>query len=92
MTEPGPWDADASRWQEIVNELPIPSMSAQVVAPALVPVTVRIVWSVDGEERIATYALGWSGRSALVRIEDQRRQTIGVWLDAGDVERREDAG
>jgi hypothetical protein len=53
-----------------------------------VPVTVRVVWVEDGEERIDTVALGWSGRNVYVRIADARCRTTAVWLDAADVTRR----
>jgi hypothetical protein len=88
MTDPGPWDADADMWQAISNELPVPPRRAQVDAPEPIPVTARIEWERDGEELLDTTAVAWAGRAVLVRIHDRRRQTLGVWLKAGDVRRR----
>lgn len=89
MPLPGAWDATADQWQAITNEQPIPPLAAQTTDPDLTPVTARIHWAHDGEEQLDTVAIAWSGRAVLVRIEDPRRQTIGVWLDAEDVTRRE---
>jgi hypothetical protein len=45
-----------------------------------VPVTVRVVRAVDGEETLDTTALGWSGRAA-VRIADRRCRTSALlWI------------
>jgi hypothetical protein len=48
----------------------------------------RIVWAEDGEEYIATVALGWTGRDVYVQATDTRYQLRAVWLDAADVARR----
>lgn len=56
-----------------------------------IPITVRVVWSVDGEQWIKTMALGWTGRAApLVYVEmlDRRCRTRAIWLRAEDVKRR----
>jgi hypothetical protein len=53
-----------------------------------VPVTVRVVWAEDGEERIDTVALGWTGRNVYVRMEGPMYRFTAVWLDAADVTRR----
>ena len=53
-----------------------------------VPVTVWVVWETDGEEQVATEALGWSGQSVYVRLADSRCRTNAIWLDAVDVTRR----
>ncbi|MBD0293512.1 MAG: hypothetical protein ICV70_08065 [Jiangellaceae bacterium] len=53
-----------------------------------VPVVARILWDRDGEERIDTVALGWSGREVYVQMLDRRYQFTAVWLDAADVRRR----
>ena len=42
----------------------------------------------DGEERIETVALEWTGRDVYVRMSDTRYQLRAVWLDAADVTRR----
>jgi hypothetical protein len=46
------------------------------------------VWAEDGEEQVATVALGWTGRDVYVRMTDTRYRLRAVWLDAADVTRR----
>jgi len=82
------WDAHRERWQRLVNEWPIPARRAQVLAPAPIPVTARLEWERDGVEHLDTVAWAWTTRAVLVELHDPRRQTIGVWLSAGDVARR----
>ena len=53
-----------------------------------VPITARIVWEQDGEERVQSVALGWTGRDVYARMSDRRYRFTAVWLDAGDVSRR----
>jgi hypothetical protein len=53
-----------------------------------VPVVARVVWAVDGEEHIATEAVGWTGQAVFVRLADPRCRTNAIWLDGADVERR----
>lgn len=89
MPLPGAWDATADQWQDITNAQPSPARRSQIDTPQPIPVTARIAWARDGEEQLDTVAIAWSGRIVLVRIEDPRRQTNGVWLDAADVKRRE---
>jgi hypothetical protein len=52
-----------------------------------VPITARIVWEQDGEERFERVALGWTGRDVYVRVTDTRYQFSATWLDAADVRR-----
>jgi hypothetical protein len=72
MTDPGDWDADADVWQ----------------TPEPIPVTARIHWARDGIEQLDTTAVAWAGRAVLISVQDRRRQTLGVWLDAGGIQRR----
>lgn len=78
----------AARWQRITNELPIPRRDLQ--HDCSVRVRARIVWERDGEEFRDTVAYAWGPRGAvLVRLLDDRWQTIGVWLHVSDAPRRE---
>ena len=52
------------------------------------PVVVRIVWEHDGEEHIATEALGWSNSDAYVRLP---RQPVAVHRRVARRQRRETA-
>ena len=79
---PPPWEAGR---QGIVN-----STGARVPEHTFgqpVPVVVRIVWEHDGEERVETVALGWTGQHAYIRLPDPRYRFTAVWLDASDVKR-----
>ena len=82
------WDAHAGSWQPIANEQPIPARRAQVACDVPVEVTARVEWARDGVQLVETVVWAWSGRTVLVELHDTRRQTIGVWLPAGDVRRR----
>ena len=82
------WDAYATQWQPLRNELPIPDRRAQVSCDLPVRVTARVVWEHDGVEHVDTVAWGWTSRAVLVEMHDRRRQTIGVWLPPRDVRRR----
>jgi hypothetical protein len=66
----------------------IPPRSAQIDAPEPIPVTARIHWARDGIEQLDTTAVAWAGRAVLISVQDRRRQTLGVWLDAGGIQRR----
>jgi hypothetical protein len=76
-----PWDS-----QEIVNGLEARQPEHLLKPP--VPVMVRVVWAVDGEELVQTTALVWSGQAVYVRLADPRCRTNAVWLDGADVQRR----
>jgi hypothetical protein len=54
-----------------------------------VPVRARVVWERAGEELIDARAMRWSGRSVMVVPVGRRCRngTLGVWLDADDVQR-----
>jgi hypothetical protein len=78
---------DPTSKQAILNSHPVPPRRAQEDRPE-VPVLARIVWELDGEERIDTVAYAsFDDRLVLVRVEDQRAQVRGYWLDFSDVER-----
>jgi hypothetical protein len=85
---PGPAE-QAARRQAILNERPIPPRHLQRVDRTPIPVTARIIWQRDGQELIDTRALDWVGRDVLVEILDRRWRVTAVWIDAGDVRRRD---
>jgi hypothetical protein len=82
------WDAHGARRQTIRNERPIPPRSSQVALDRPVAVVAWIVWENDGLELVDTEASAWAGRDVLVRLLDQRRRGLGVWLAAQDVRRK----
>ena len=52
------------------------------------PIVASVVWEVDGEERVDTEALGWTGQAIYVRLADPRCRSNAIWLDGADVQRR----
>jgi hypothetical protein len=82
------WNAHADRWQDILNELPVPPRAAQKDAQPPVRVQARIRWARDGAETIDTVVNAWTSKAVLVEIIDVRRRIHGVWLAPGDVRRR----
>lgn len=86
------WDANRDRWQRLLYSQPIPPRRAQVDAPTAIPVTVTLRWERDGEEERHTVAWGWTSRVILIELVDPRWQTIGAWLPATHVRRREPTG
>lgn len=84
---PGPHERAAAA-QRILNERPIPDRARQRVDRPPIDVVVRLEWELDGVEHVNTIAFDWVDRDVLVGIRDRRWQTHGVWLDAGDVQRR----
>lgn len=84
---PGPAER-ASRYQAILNERPIPPRHLQRTDRIPIPVVARIIWQRDGQQLIDTRAWDWVGRDVRVDILDERWETGGVWVDAGDVRRR----
>ena len=69
-----PWDA-----QPISNDLGA-RVPEHTLSPP-VPIVARVVWEVDGEERVDTEALGWTGQAVYVRVADPRCQSNAIWLD-----------
>lgn len=86
------WDAHHDQRQRLLNGRTIPPRRVQ--RDGHIPVTSRLVWERDGEERVDSYAERWT--SELVRIEpvghDHRWAHIWahicVWIPAQDVRRR----
>ncbi len=77
-----------ARRQAILNERPIPPRRLQHQECTPIPVRVRLVWERDGEQWVDTRARDWVGRDVLCDVNDRRWPVGGVWLDAGDMERR----
>lgn len=75
-------------YQQVLNSRPIPPHHLQRKNRHHIPITARIVWSVDGEELIECEAADWVGRDVLVWGLGTRCRTRGVWVDVDDVERR----
>lgn len=79
----------AGQPQRVENESwPPKDVVGRIRNHASIPVTVRLVWEYDGEERLAGTATRWHERCVYVEIRDTRLRTTGVWVDAGDVQRR----
>ncbi|MBA2478405.1 MAG: hypothetical protein H0V38_07325 [Sporichthyaceae bacterium] len=75
-------------WQEITNGQPVPEQSLVTTPETPIPVTARIVWAVDGEERLDGWAIRWTRDQVLVELRDQRCATVGAWLAPADLKRR----
>jgi len=56
-------------------------------APAPIAVIIRIVWELDGEMWLPGLATRWTRQIVYVEIDDARKRTTGIWVDAGDVRR-----
>lgn len=82
------WDAHHHKRQRILNAHPIPPLRDQKTG--WIHCRARIIYELDGEEWIDTVAYAWTSRLVLVQRvgQDQRWDSIGVWLDASDVRRR----
>jgi hypothetical protein len=47
----------------------------------------RAVWERDGEEWVPGVAVRWDRQHVLVRLNDRRLASVGVWLSPGDFRR-----
>ena len=72
--------------EAIRNGRAVPARFTRAREP--IPVRARLVWETSGVQVIDTHATAWTRTLVLVRIDDARSQTRGVWLDADDVRRR----
>lgn len=79
-------NAGTDKWQDVLNAVPIPAGWHTPIAS--IPVTVRVVWAVDGEERVDGQATRWTDAVVYVEFADQRKATTGCWVAAADVVRR----
>jgi hypothetical protein len=67
--------------------LDYPPSAGGVPLRAFVPVEVRLVWSVDGEEWIRTSANAWTTNRVRVLLYDKRAVANIIWVAASDVRR-----
>ncbi|PWD49955.1 hypothetical protein C8046_03935 [Serinibacter arcticus] len=56
-----------------------------------IPVTVRLLWAIDGEEWVTARARAWTRSLVLVELRDPRWRVGAAWLPARDVRRAEAA-
>jgi hypothetical protein len=56
--------------------------------PQRIPVWVRVVWSVDGEQWMHGHASRWTTWHVFVELADARLATLGVWVTPAEVRRR----
>ena len=107
---PTTWSARRDEWDRVVPGLTrldllkpedcavlvtfIPPRHQQVGAAAPIPVRVRLVWAVDGEEWQEGRAVGWCVRRGYLPVvlvqlhREPRSRFTSVWVAADDVERR----
>lgn len=78
-----PWWAGHQR---ILNARAVPELYTRC---APIPVRVHLRWADDGVETITTTATAWTTPLVLVRVDDPRSVTRGVWVPARDVTRVE---
>lgn len=76
-------------WQPVLNEHwpPVPAWKIPRAAHPI-PVTVRIVWRDDGEQRLAALATRWTTTSVQVELDDYRLGPLATWVAPVDVRRR----
>ena len=86
----------ARQWQEVLNQdWPCrdrngPHAREGIIYVTSVPVTARIIWEHDGEERIDGQVTRWNETMTHVFVEadDGRLQINGVWLRVEDTRKR----
>lgn len=75
-----------SPFQRILN-LNYPPSAGRVPQRAFIPIEVRLVWAVDGEEWTRTSANGWTSTHVRVLLHDKRTVANVIWVVASDVRR-----
>ena len=80
-TPPPSW----ATWQRIVNDIGVHEAPRREP----IPVVARVVWATDGEEHVECEAIAWTRTEVLVELRDPRCATVGAWLPATDVRRRD---
>jgi hypothetical protein len=76
-------------WRQVLNMHWPPRPKAFELREPGIPVRVRIVWDLDGEEYLDGVARRWDDGHVYVEINDQTRlQGNGVWVKPQDVYRR----
>lgn len=84
----------ARHWVKVLNEswpkAEIARRMHELEVDEQIPVTARVVFE-TGEEQLQGSAVWWVRRPTAhvrVRINDNRLQSGGVWLDPADIQRR----
>lgn len=78
----------AEHWQEVLNAS-WPDNPRGLPQHEPIDVTARIVFEGDGETWLDGTAARWVGQNVCVEIVDPRLQVRFVWVDAGDVKRKD---
>lgn len=77
--------------QQVLNRDAPPGRRALGPDQGRIPVTARIVWSIEGEQFLEANATRWTKTQVFVRSSDisvRLAGTEGVWIPAADVTRR----
>jgi hypothetical protein len=77
--------------QRVLNQDAPPGRRAIGPDQGRIPVTARIVWSIEGETYVDATATRWTKTQVFVRASDisvRLAGTEGVWIPAADVTRR----
>lgn len=83
-TPPPSW----AKWQRVINNRPPAQPTRVPLQPQPIEVLARVVWATDGEEWVPGLAVRWTREVVFVELRDERAETLGAWLVAGDVRRR----
>ena len=87
MRDPTPSGGPTAYWQKVLNAR-FPARARELAdRPGPVRGEARIVWERDGEEWVPATAIRWDRQHVLVRINDARSSTAGVWLPPTDFRR-----
>jgi hypothetical protein len=74
--------------QHVLNQSWPPGSRRIRDQPQRIPVWVRMVWAIDGEQWMHGHASRWTPRHVFVELGDARLATLGVWVRPGEVRRR----
>ena len=79
--------APTELWQRALNERFPPHARRLADRPEPIRGLARVVWERDGEAWVPGVAIRWDRQHVLVRINDARSSTAGVWLPPTDFRR-----
>jgi len=85
------WTFEKPEIQRVLNQDAPPGRRAIGPDQGRIPVTARIVWSIEGEQYVDADATRWTKTQVFVRssgISARLAGTEGVWINAADVVRR----
>ena len=86
----GEYSPSLYQTQDVRNvEWPPPGVPKLLPLQSPVPVRARVVFAGDGEEWLNGVAVRWVRPVVFVQISDRRLSGAGLWLPAGDVQRRD---